>query len=130
MSFCTAINCMDGRTQLPVIAFLKERFGAEFVDMVTEAGPVGVLSTNPESAISKSILERVGLSLRAHGSRSIAVAAHHDCAGNPIAEAEQRTQLDACVRLLAERYPNVDVIGLWIDDTWSVCEPADAQKSA
>ncbi|MHC5086790.1 MAG: carbonic anhydrase, partial [Planctomycetota bacterium] len=26
MSFCTAINCMDGRVQLPVIPFLQNRF--------------------------------------------------------------------------------------------------------
>ncbi|MHC5172739.1 MAG: carbonic anhydrase, partial [Planctomycetota bacterium] len=24
MSFCTAINCMDGRVQLPTITFLKK----------------------------------------------------------------------------------------------------------
>ncbi len=39
MSFCTAINCMDGRTQLPVIEFLKNKLSVEYVDTVTEPGP-------------------------------------------------------------------------------------------
>jgi hypothetical protein len=37
MSFCTAINCMDGRVQLPTITFLKKHFGIEHVDCITEA---------------------------------------------------------------------------------------------
>jgi hypothetical protein len=39
MSYCTAINCMDGRVQLPTTAFQKERFNVDHVDMITEAGP-------------------------------------------------------------------------------------------
>ena len=50
MSFCTAINCMDGRTQLPVIEFLKDKFGVEFVDTITEPGPVRILADQPDSA--------------------------------------------------------------------------------
>jgi len=41
MIFCTAVNCMDGRVQLPVINYLKERFSANYVDMITEPGPNG-----------------------------------------------------------------------------------------
>ena len=32
MKFCTAVTCMDGRIQLPVIAYLQKRFNAEYVD--------------------------------------------------------------------------------------------------
>ena len=39
MSFCTAINCMDGRVQLPVIRFLQERFKVDYVDVISEPGP-------------------------------------------------------------------------------------------
>ena len=49
MSFYTAINCMDGRVQLPVIYYLKERFGVPYVDVITEPGPVALLSSDPES---------------------------------------------------------------------------------
>ena len=37
-TFATAINCMDGRVQLPVIKFLQERFKAEYVDIISEPG--------------------------------------------------------------------------------------------
>jgi len=42
--FATAINCMDGRCQLPVIEWMKKRYGVEYVDMITEPGPDGVLA--------------------------------------------------------------------------------------
>jgi len=34
MSYCTVINCMDGRVQLPVIKYLKERFDVDYVDSI------------------------------------------------------------------------------------------------
>jgi hypothetical protein len=44
MTFCTVVNCIDGRVQLPVIEFLKNRFGVDFVDCITEAAPVRILA--------------------------------------------------------------------------------------
>lgn len=44
--FGTAINCIDGRVQLPVIKWLKENYYLDFVDMITEPGPDKVLSWN------------------------------------------------------------------------------------
>ena len=38
MRFCTAINCMDGRVQPPVIRHLQGRFNAE-VGSITGPGP-------------------------------------------------------------------------------------------
>lgn len=122
MSFCTAINCMDGRVQAPVIEYLRERFKVEYVDKITEPGPVAILSADPESDASRSIFARVDISLEAHDSCGIAVVAHHDCAGNPVPEAEQRRQLQQSVAAVASRYPGAEVIGLWVDNTWSVRE--------
>jgi hypothetical protein len=122
MSFCTAINCMDGRVQLPVISYLKRRFLVDYVDMITEPGPVRFLGSDLEAEGSFSILRRVEVSVRAHGSQAIAVVAHDDCAGNPLSENEQREQLERSVALLRERYPSLEVIGLWIDGSWKVRE--------
>ena len=68
MSFCTVISCIDGRVQLPVITYLQNRFGVKFVDNVTEAGPVGVLSVFPEFALSdfKSCPGNERVKLRQH----------------------------------------------------------------
>ncbi len=42
--FAVAINCMDGRIQIPVIDYVKKRFHVRYVDMITEPGPVRILS--------------------------------------------------------------------------------------
>lgn len=37
--FATTINCMNGRVQIPVIDYMKSKYGVDYVDMVTEPGP-------------------------------------------------------------------------------------------
>ncbi len=122
MPFATVVTCMDGRIQLPVITYLQERFGVEYIDTITESGPVGLLAADPESEISRAIYRRIDISLEAHQSDGIAVVAHYDCAGNPVDEARQREQLGTCLDVLRNRYPAVKLVGLWVDETWSVCE--------
>jgi len=122
MSFCTAINCLDGRTHEPVIEYLKERFDVRYVDMVTEAGPVGILAPEPNSDLANSIFERVEVSMRAHQSRHVAIVAHHDCAGNPAPEHEQRAQLKQSAQAIRQQFPDAEVAALWVNDDWTVCE--------
>ena len=116
MSFCTAINCMDGRVQLPVIGFLQTRFKAEFVDCITEPGPVRIFAKTSDLITLNSIITRTDISVKQHGSGGIAICAHPDCAGNPVDDDVQKAQLKRSVIFLKEAYPNVDVIGLWIDN--------------
>jgi len=122
MLFCTVINCIDGRVQLPVISYLQNRFGVQYVDVVTEAGPVGVISQHPDSGDANSIFRRVEVSIEAHSSQDIAIIAHHDCAGNPVTDSEQRQQLKECLETLAKRYPNMALLGLWLDGNWTIHE--------
>jgi hypothetical protein len=116
MSFCTAINCMDGRVQLPVINFLQKHFGVEHVDCITEPGPVGVFAGTSDLTILNSIFTRIDISVKKHGSNGIAICAHPDCAGNPNDDDTQKAQLERSVIFLKETYPNTDIIGLWIDN--------------
>jgi hypothetical protein len=122
MRFCTAVNCMDGRVQRPVLDFLSSLFMADFVDQVTEAGPAGVLAADPESALSQSIYSRIRVSVKAHGSIGIGVVAHYDCAGNPKPEAEQREDLRRSVKAIRARFPRQRVVPLWVDRHWQVSE--------
>lgn len=122
MSFYTAVNCMEGGVQLPVIDFLQKRFGIDNVDVVSEVGPVLYLAEHKESKEAKSIIRRVNLSLDAHGSRGIAIIAHESCSGNPSSGALQRKQLYKAVTYTATLYPGKEVVGLWIDDDWKVNE--------
>ena len=122
MSFCTAINCIDGRVQMPVIRYLQDRLGVLYVDAVSEAGPARVLSPPADSEEKTSILRRVGISAAAHESRVIAVVAHADCAGNPASEERQLREIALSVEGVAERFPESLVLGLWVDAEWSVVE--------
>ena len=122
MAFCTAINCMDGRVQLPVINYLMKRFDAEYVDSITEPGPVKILAEQADPILLDSILKRVSISTGKHGSKFIAICAHADCAGNPVDDQTQKQQLIDAVKTLQDKCSNVEIIKLWIDENWDVQE--------
>ncbi len=126
MGFYTAINCMDGRVQLPVISYLQKRFDAEYVDVISEPGPNRILADESDGVAVESIMRRVEISVVRHHSVGIAVVGHHDCAGNPATEAEQRQHTAAAVLCVQARFSDVPVIGLWVNENWDVSEaPAD-----
>lgn len=86
-SFATAINCIDGRTQIPVIDYIRKKYKVDYVDMITEPGPIRVLAENTDKPTIESIKRRVGISTEKHGSVHIVIVGHHDCAGNPVEKA-------------------------------------------
>lgn len=120
MEFCTVINCMDGRVQLPVIQYMQKEFNVEYVDSITEPGPVGILANQSDAALIESIFNRLDISVYKHKARLVAIVAHDDCAGNPLAEQEQMLQLESSVNIVKEKYPELKVIGLWVDMQWRV----------
>ncbi len=125
MGFCTVINCIDGRTQLPVIHHLQQRFGVEHVDLVTEAGPNLILCEQKNSRAIESILQRVGISIEHHSSVGIAIVGHHGCAGNPAPHEAQLVHIQKSMEFLSgelEGLEGLEVIGLWVDDQWQVHE--------
>jgi len=122
MRFCTAVNCMDGRVQIPVIRYLQARFAADYVDTVTEPGPNRILAEGQDASALAAIERRVRISLEYHQSVGIAVVGHHDCAGNPVSEAEQAQHTVAAVRAVRDRFSGVPVVGLWVDKDWNVHE--------
>lgn len=120
MSFCTAINCMDGRTQLPVIDYLQTELDVLYVDTITEAGPLRLFFGDEASEALQSIHARIAVSRQAHGSRALALVAHALCAGHPVDDALQQQQLVEASVLLSRKYPDMLVIGLWVNDHWAV----------
>ena len=114
MSFYTAINCMDGRIQDSVANYIKKKYNVLFVDMITAAGPVKILS-NKKSDNLESIISCIDISLKKHKSKGIAIVAHYDCAGNPISDEEQKKLLKKSVIFLADKYINISICGLWVD---------------
>ncbi len=120
--FVTAINCMDDRTQIPVITYLQKNYNADYVDMITEPGPVKILTAPENSPAIESIKKRVEISIKKHGSNLIAAVAHHDCAGNPVRKETQIIQLSEAINVVKSWGFNAKVIGLWVDDRFCVSE--------
>jgi hypothetical protein len=118
--FVTAINCMDGRVQLPVIDWMKKQYAADFVDMITEPGPNKILAEKNPSSCVDSIKKRVEISVLKHTSKIIAITGHYDCAGNPVEKETQLHQIKNAVETIRSWSFDVLVIGLWVDEHWIV----------
>jgi hypothetical protein len=118
--FATVINCMDGRTQLPVIEWVKNEHGVDYVDSVTEPGPVRILAEATDAAAIESIKRRVEISVKKHGSAQIVIVAHADCAGNPVDKGTQLDQLRAAAATVRSWGLEVRLDLLWLGDSWQV----------
>ncbi|MBI4010325.1 MAG: hypothetical protein HY361_04030 [Candidatus Aenigmarchaeota archaeon] len=117
--FGTAINCIDGRTQLPVIEWLMENFHLDFVDMITHPGPDKLLSQGRPSEL-EAMKAKVLISIKAHGSNVVAVTGHYDCAGNPVAKDEHLSQIKRATEFIHSFTLPIKVVGLWINENWKI----------
>lgn len=113
---------MDGRVQEPVIKYLKKRYNVPYVDSITEPGPIKILAGGTGIPVIENILFRIDISINKHRSRAIAVVGHHDCAGNPVGKTEQLEQIRRSLQFLKDKYPQVELVGLWVDENWSVSD--------
>lgn len=116
--FAAALTCIDGRTVEPVLSWVRRSARVEHVDLITEPGLDGVLATGGEDV--SSLLARVRVSCRAHGSRVLAVVGHHDCAGHPADEATHRRDISRGVVRVQRALPEMEVVGLWVGEDGSV----------
>jgi len=119
--FATVINCMDGRTQLPMIKWVKKNYGIDYPDTITEAGPVKIIAENKNKQLIDSIKYRVGISVNKHGSKHIFLVAHYDCAGNPVVKEKQLKQLKKAVKQIKKwGFKVEEVVPVWIGKNWKV----------
>jgi len=121
-SFATAINCIDGRVQQPVTEYLKWRLGVAYIDLITQPGPDVVLAQMIDYEAIRSIKKRVGVSIQQHGSQHIAVIGHHDCRGNPVDAGTHHSHIQSAIQSVRIWYRDVEVFGLWINESWEVEE--------
>ncbi|MFC2058350.1 carbonic anhydrase [Chloroflexota bacterium] len=121
-TFATAINCMDGRVQIPVIDWLRRQYGVDYVDMITEPGPERLLAEGKDLMASASILRRLEISVNRHNSKLVAVVGHHDCAGNPTDKETQHEQILGAIKTVESWNLEVEVIGLRAGENWKVYE--------
>jgi hypothetical protein len=121
---------MDGRVQLPVIQHVRETQGVDYVDVITEPGPDGILGDMKDETLVESIRRRVEISVEKHGSRYIAIVAHHDCAGNPVDAEVHLAQVERAVKRVQGWGFDCEVVPLWVDEGWAAHVIDDALKAA
>lgn len=112
--FAAVINCMDGRIQIRTIDQLMIRFGARHIDNITATGAVKHLD-GLVTATGEGLLRSLEVSIEAHGTSQVAVVAHSQCAGNSIPDAQQKTQLRNAIGVVVDRFPELEVIALFLD---------------
>lgn len=123
--FATAISCIDGRIQAPVADWLKINYHVRYVDTITEPGPDKVLAQGPPESVA-AIRRKVAFSVgRAGHAGVLAILAHHDCLGNPVAKEEHLALVERGARVVASWGLPVRIVGLWVNEWWwvdLVCE--------
>ena len=116
-TFGTAINCMDGRVQLPIINWMTKEFKLDYVDMITEPGPDKILAEGSVEQ-QKIIKSKVDISVNRHGSKIVVIMGHDDCAGNPVPKEQHLGQIKQAMQIIKSwNYP-VQIIGVWLDINW------------
>lgn len=120
--FGTAINCIDGRIQEPVIDFMKEKYDIDGVDMVTFPGVDGIISSSENSDEIALLRNAVSISIEKHHSRIIAVVGHFDCAGNPGNREHHYTHVRSAVHEVTSWNFPAQVFGLYVNEKQQIEE--------
>jgi|SRR3990167_3079827 len=124
--FFTVVGCMDGRVQSPVVEFGRAKFGADYPDTITEAGIVGLISNNPDSAFVENLKLKLIISIEKHHSKGIVVDGHQECAGNPVSDEKHKEDVIKSVEFVRSLTEDkVPVTGIFVvrrNNTWKAEE--------
>lgn len=120
LTFATAVNCLDGRTQEPVRDFLKSKYGAAYVDMITEHGPEKILAEDSDKYKINSIKQRIEVSVSTHGSEIILISGHSHCGGNLVEKDIQIAQILNAAATIRQWFPKTVIVPVWIGEDWQV----------
>jgi hypothetical protein len=119
--FATSINCIDGRIQIPVSNWIKQKYFVDYVDVISHPGSDKVIGEKIIEGIAE-IKSKVLVSINAHNSKLIVISGHHDCAGNPVSKEMHMTQIKKSINLIKSWDYPVTVIGIWVNDKWEIEE--------
>jgi len=121
MIFATSINCIDGRIQLPISNWIKQKYSVDYVDVITHPGSDKIIGEKNIEGISE-IKSKTLVSINAHNSKLVVISGHHDCAGNPVSKEMHLTQIKKSINIIKSWNWPVTVIGVWINDQWEIEE--------
>ena len=120
--FGTAINCIDGRTQEPVINFMKKKYDIDGVDMVTFPGADGIFSVRENLDKIEIIRRSVSISIEKHHSRIIAIVGHFDCAGNPGDKEHHHAHIRKALHEVSSWNFDAQIAGYYVNDKLQIEE--------
>lgn len=123
--FATALNCIDGRCQIPVINFAKKNFKVDFVDMITEPGIDKIFGQGEKKKIEE-IKKKVLISVKKHRSKTLILVGHADCAKNPVSEKEHKIQIKKGIEIIQSWNLPVKIYGIFLDKNF---KPNQVKKS-
>lgn len=116
-TFGTAFNCMDGRCQEAVRAYVQQTYGVVWVDAITEPGMDGILAGKALlEEQPKSILEwirrKAEISAKGHRSAHAVVVGHTQCAGNDVSDPSHLADIRKAVETVQSWHLFGTVVGL------------------
>ena len=112
--FATAINCIDGRAQIPALDWIRLHLNVEYVDLITEPGADKILAL--ETDIASAIHAKVEFLARVHDPVAITIAGHHDCLANPVSREEHMELIREAVKTI-HSWRIVDrAVGIWVNE--------------
>jgi hypothetical protein len=111
-SFATSLSCIDGRVQLPMISWIKDRYSVDFVDTITAPGIDKVIFDGDVESIKKSLM----ISISNHKSSHVVISGHFGCAGNPVSDEDHFIHIKKSVEIINSWNLDADVVGVWLDE--------------
>ncbi len=121
-SCACALNCMDGRVQDVVRDGTKKECAAGVVDVITQAGMVKVLADNKDNVLIENIKCELLISVKKHGTKNVSIAAHEDCAGNPVSKEGQIKHLKQAKKTIESFGLGVKIILFWVGPPFKKAE--------
>lgn len=108
--------------QTCVNQYMKEKYLVDYVDTITLAGPCQVLAEGERQGLIDNIRFRIDISVNQHHSKVIAIVGHTDCAAVKVSDDEQKALVLQSVEVVKQWGLDVIVVGLWVDESWTVKE--------
>ncbi|MCX7832038.1 MAG: hypothetical protein N2440_03965 [Actinobacteria bacterium] len=112
--FILCLNCIDGRTHEAIFDYLKRNYPERYIDYITAPGMVRHLSDEKEK-FNGFLNEAIEISIKFHNPEAIVIAAHSDCAGNPVEDAKQKQMLKKAKEMISSKY-NISVEAVFLEN--------------
>lgn len=111
----TLVGC-EGSHATAVCNTLFDEFGVVTINLVPLPSAVTLLSGHARPETLDWARRRILRTVQRSGSSLVTVVAHASCAGHPGTPDEQIEALDRALTQLREWLPDLDLVGLWVDE--------------